>query len=124
MTKKDYLQNKGILPPDLGVMYIVTSTRAGVTMREVPIWDVRDNVISVFRDDEMCNIESKTYKFKEAPFELTIMADDTYGEEHGYGTGFGDLWSWSHFGSLDKEVAEKILHDEKIRVAKTYQLMF
>lgn len=125
MTKKQYLQNKGILPPDLGVMYIVSSTRAGVSMKEVDIWEVKNGGILTRSNHGLDEkTATKIYTFKEAPFELMIPDDRAFGENHGYGTGGGDLWSWSYFGTLDKEVAEQILHDESIRVTNKYQLIF
>ena len=125
MTKEEYLQNKGVLPPDLGVMYIVFSTRAGVTMKTIDIWEVKeDGILTRYKDDTEEQTTTKKYTFKEAPFELIIPDDMPYGEDHGYGTGSGDLWGHSYFGTLDKEVATRILQDESNRVRNKYQLIF
>ena len=125
MNKKQYLQNKGLLPPDLGVMYIIHSTRAGVKMKTLDIWGVsHGGILTRFNHDIEEKTTTKKYIFKESPFELTIPDDRAYGEEHGYATGEGDVWGWSYFGTLNKEVAEQILHDESVRIATKYQLIF
>ncbi len=126
MNKTDYLRKKGLIPPDLGVMYIISSTRTGAKMTELPIWDVQAGGVKYKMVDGTLvrGIASKKYIFRESPFEMEIEDGKEYGEDHGYGTGQGDLWGWSHYGTFDRTLAEKLLDEENLRVIKTYQLMF
>ncbi len=130
MNKTQYLVNKGRIPdPANGNMWIVKSTRAGVSMYELPIWDISDSsfVRQSFdpikgKATEPKVIHQKTYVLKESPYDVAIEEGKTHGEQHGYGTGCGDLWSWSYFGSLDKAVAQEIYEKETHRVQMTYML--
>jgi hypothetical protein len=124
MNKREYLQKKGEIPPDLGVLHVVNSTRAGVTLTEEPIWDVKPVKTTRFVDDQSVVVEGKKYSLKSAPYEITIFDDMKYAQEDGYGTGVGDLWSHSYFATLDKSVAAKLFEDEKLRVSVKYQLIF
>lgn len=111
MNKTDYLVNKGQIPdPANGTMWLVKSTRAGVNIFELPIWEIKDWGVK------------KIYIFKDAPFEMEIDEGQDYGESHGHGTGFGDLWSWSYFGSLDKELAHQLYEKEIHRVQMKYMI--
>jgi hypothetical protein len=112
MNKTDYLRNKGILPPDLGEMYFVHSTRTGIKKYSLPIWGV------------IPYDKYTTYRFADAPYEINIGNTETFGQKDGYGTGVGDLWSWSYFASLDMSVIEKIFDEENLRIITKYQLKF
>lgn len=130
MNKTQYLVNKGRIP-DLanGNMWIVKSTRTGVTMYELPVWEIRDSsfVRQSFdpikgKATEPKVVNQKTYILNDSPYDVAIEEGKTHGEQHGHGTGFGDLWSWSYFGSFDKEVAQKFYEEETLRVQMTYML--
>jgi hypothetical protein len=64
MNKREYLQKKGEIPPDLGVLHVVNSTRAGVTLTEEPIWDVKPVKTTRFVDDQSVVVEGKKYSLQ------------------------------------------------------------
>lgn len=124
MNKKQYLQNKEVIPPDLGIIYVIKSTRFGINMIELPIWGIENCQKTVFYSDGPRKINYNKYILKESPFKAIIEDGKEYGKDHGYASGIGDLWEWSYFFTLKKEVAEDILHSEKVRIIEKYHLIF
>ncbi len=109
MNKADYLIKKGrIADPKNGEMFIIHSTRKGVTMKKIPVWEVRPYS------------GGATYFFNEAPYELKIILEDDFGEYEAYGTGFGDLWSYTYFGTFDEAVAKFLFNEETNRITNKY----
>lgn len=109
MNKTDYLVKKGqIADPKNGEMFVIHSTREGVTMKKIPVWEARP-------------FGGRTkYIFNEAPYELKIIDGDEFGEYEGYGSGFGDLWAYSYFGTFDEAVAKFLFSEETKRVTDKY----
>lgn len=130
MNKQDYLVKKGqIADPANGTLWIIKSTRTGVIMYEAPVWEIRTNhgVIEHFDNEGNITKTSTCKKYKlgdQSPYEIDIDDETKVGEEHGYGTGFGDLWGWSYIASPDKDKALKLYEDEKLRVQTKYGMIF
>lgn len=130
MNKQDYLVKKGqIADPVNGTLWIIKSTRSAVIMYEAPVWEIKPNQGVVTHYDNEGNVtKTSTYKrYKlgnQEPYQIDINDDTNIGEEHGYGTGCGDLWGWSYLASPDKDKALKLYEDEKLRVQIKYGLIF
>jgi len=113
MNKEQYLRNKGVLPKeDFGTLFEFEATRDGVsTIKEVLIWDIHNSEVkrSWIESDKLVKetIKTKEYHLRESPYTITIEEGNSIGEKHGYGSGFGDLWSWSQYASLSLEDLEK-----------------
>lgn len=126
MNKQDYLVKKGqIADPAYGTLWIIKSTRTSVIMYEAPVGEIIPNKGVVEHYDDEGNITktstSKRYKLgDQSPYEIDVDDETNIGENHGYGTGFGDLWSWSYLVSPDKDKAMKLYEDEKLRVQTKY----
>ena len=125
MTKENYLRKKGELPAtDLGKMYCFKSDREGVSeIKELLIWSKTTGI--TYRSDgtkigKTIPYDRFDYKFKEAPYNASILAGDSLSVDRGCGSGFGDLWSWTWFCSQDKELLEKEKEKELQRVIETY----
>jgi hypothetical protein len=69
---------------------------------------------------EILSIEENDYKMGSFPFEITLKNEKDIHEKSGYGSGFGDLWGWSYFSTLDEEQAAKLFLDESKRVYDKY----
>ncbi len=108
MNKHEYLLKKGLIKPNQDTMYVIHSSRESVTMHEVTINNIEDQR------------KATRYFLSESPWELDIRNTESFGQVDGYGPGVGDLWGWSYFGSLNKEVATEIFNSERERVEKKY----
>jgi hypothetical protein len=127
MNKQDYLIKKGQVADSAnGTLWIIKSTRTGVIMYEAPVVEITNSGAITFYDDDKnkVTVTTKRYKLGESPYEIDVRDDTKIGQEHGYGTGFGDLWSWSFFASPDKDKILKLYEDEKLRVQTKYCLIF
>jgi len=109
MNKTDYLIKKGrIADPKNGEMFVIFSTREGVMMKKLPVWEVKPYG------------NQTKYIFNEAPYELNIGNDAEFGESEGYGSGFGDLFSHLYLGTFDEKLANFLLEEETKRVTDKY----
>ena len=125
MNKKEYLEKKGLVPVDFGTMYIVHSTRVGVTLKEIKITNISNRTqTSYSKENGAVKRNYVIYDFDEGPHSLIIEEGESFGQDDGYASGWGDLWCWSYFGTLDKAVADKILEEETLRVMSKYHLTF
>jgi hypothetical protein len=126
MNKQEYLIKKGkVADPANGTLWVIKSTRSAVVMYETPVWEIKKNFGEIIDYDEEGNEEKSTTYHRYnlgsvAPYEIDINVDTNTGEEHGYGTGVGDLWGWSYFVTPDKSLAQKLYDDEKLRVQTKY----
>lgn len=90
---------------ELPIMYVIESTREGVQLHERNILSFSEN----------------KYNIDGFPFEVELKEVDSIHVTHGYASGFGDLWFWSLFSTVDKEIANKKFEEEKKRVWEKYQ---
>lgn len=119
MTKEDYLIKKGRRPdPKQGEMFIIFSNRKGVTLRKLHVWDSKPSGTRTWSDGK--KEECIKYCFNEAPWEIIKGVDETYSEESSYGTGFGDLWGHTFFGTFDEQLAQDLFEKETLRVKREY----
>ncbi|MBA3984998.1 MAG: hypothetical protein H0X63_00090 [Flavobacteriales bacterium] len=54
------------------------------------------------------------------PYVVDILRGETSSKDDGYGTGFGDLWSWTYFSSFSSEESENYYQEELMRVESKY----
>jgi len=122
MTKEDYLRKKGSLPEkDLGIIYTFKSSRSGVhEIKESLIWKKCTSNGQTSLKGVTKNVTIQKYSLNESPYEIDIWGEDIVGEHSFGGSGFGDLWSYSHFGSLDKSALEEARVIEKQRIEQKY----
>jgi hypothetical protein len=120
MNKTDYLVKKGrIADPANGEMFIIHSTREGVSMKKLPIWEIKQyGGRRRVNDGPWKNLTK--YTFNEAPYEMEIAEGESYGECDGYSSGFGDLWGYTDFGAFDEKFANELLEKETKRVTDKY----
>jgi hypothetical protein len=130
MTKEDYLRKKGMLPSeDFGNIYTFTSTHAGVgEIREHMIWEKSlsgrgqssEYVDGRWAESDKYNLCK--YRVQEDPWEIEIKEgeENEVSENVGMGTGFGDLWSWTVFSSMDRSALETAREAEAARIREKY----
>lgn len=116
---QEYLKSKKIKELGLPKLYIVKSTPDGVEKPvERQVEEIIENVS--FRGKERVPIDRYKLLKDVYPYEVDILRGETSNKDEGYGTGFGDLWSWSYFSSFSPEEAEKYYQEELIRVKNKY----
>ena len=99
---QEYLKKKKIQELGLPKLYVVKSSPEGVEKPvERQVVEIIENV--AFRGKERLPIDR--YKLDDCgfPYEVDIIRDEISTKDDGYGSGFGDLWSWSYFSSLSKD---------------------
>jgi hypothetical protein len=135
MNKNDYLTKKGLLPPkelENTFMYLFNSDRNGVSeISKRQVWGIRKSSTR-FRYDENGNrsegIDVMEYRLHgygpstkgEYPSTVNIVMGEDSGEDHGYASGFGDLWGGATFYSLslDKLIIKRM--EEFKRITEKY----
>jgi len=121
MNKQDYLIKKGRIPnPSNGEIYIIHSTRTGVTIKKVPVWETGVGMQTSFNGVEKVQKPYTTYKFEEFPYVVNIPNAEMYHENDGLSTGYGDCWCWSYFTTVDEKIANKLFEEETKRVTDKY----
>jgi len=119
---QDYLEKKRIASLNLPMAWVIKSTPDGV---ELP---VERQVIELNVNYGIINYESKRVNFSryfldEAggfPYEADIEAGEVSTAINGYGCGFGDLWSWTYYVTLNKQDGLNYYAEELKRVTKKY----
>jgi hypothetical protein len=110
MTKEDYLRKKGRLPKEnFGTIFTFTANREGVSpVRESLIWEILVISKESFHVDTSERKKSKLtrYSLRDSPYEVCIDENEIIGSDHGYGSGFGNLWGWSSYASFDRQALE------------------
>lgn len=96
-------------------IYVFKSTREGV---EKPVERKITNVIKgvSFRGKEKVPVDRYKLDGDYYPYEVDIVRGETSTKDDGYGTGVGDLWSWSYFSSFSLDEAKKHYQKELERV--------
>lgn len=93
---------------DKDTIYLI-APMTWVFQYEISLWLIKDHKEEgLFEPREIkCNkIEGNTYYIDEFPYKATI--NDAYSQDNGYGSGFGNLWSWSYFVCLSETVAQQL----------------
>lgn len=118
-NKEEYLVKKGLKPDSkFGKLYIVHSNREGVTLETLDVWGIEKGPTRIYDREK---VSSKKYIFKDkAPYSVNIFDGEAFGEDHGFGSGEGDLWAWSYFSYFNEEDANKRLEFEKERINIKY----
>jgi len=117
----DYKKKKMIEELMLPKLWVVHSDRDGVSMpRELQVISIIHEAGIRYYDNNV-KVRLKKYKFDESPYELDIEDGQTRGTSIGYGTGEGDIWSWTWFFSLTAEDALDFYKEECKRVTEKYK---
>jgi hypothetical protein len=117
---QEYLKRKKIEELGLPKLYIVKSSRDGVDKPvERQVVDIVETVGHRINDKGRTSIDR--YKLEnEYPYEVDIVKGETSNLDEGYGSGFGDLWGWSYFCSINKDEANQYYQKEYKRVNEKY----
>ena len=99
-------------------IYFFESNRKGVSKIKKRL--VTNEQITAHRIEDKKRIPIWRYDIEESPFHFDIIDGESFSQEDGYASGFGDLWEWSYFGSFDKKVLEDVRKKEVKRVRKKY----
>jgi len=117
-----YLENKRIKEQGLPIMYVVKSDRTGVEMPvERQVIEIKKNTcIFTYANDK--TVSGDTYILDKTcfPYEIVIPQNRTSASEDGYGSGQGDLWSWSYCCFLSYNDAIIHYHNEFTRIKNVY----
>ncbi len=128
MTKlEEYKVMKNAKEKNYPILYIVKSTRYGVeVIKERQVIDIKYKVIrqlyffSPSGTKEEGDINRYILDDKEYPYEFDIAENKTYNINEGYGSGTGDLWSWTYYGTFNKEDAINYVLMERQRINLNY----
>lgn len=122
---QDYLENKKTKALGLPKLYIVKSTREGVeAICERQVIEITENVSYRYGHRNTIDktpIDRYSFAPDEAyPFSFDIARGEQSAVDQGFGSGTGDLWSWTYFASFSMEEAEQYHKEESIRVQEKY----
>jgi hypothetical protein len=99
-------QYRFINDPDV-IHVIIPMTK--VFQKEIELWIIRDHKTEGLSEPKkvICTkVESDVYYLEEYPYKIAIP--DAFGVEHGYGSGFGNVWGWSYFVCLSETIATQL----------------
>lgn len=115
---QEYLKKKKIQELGFPKLYVVKSSPDGVEKPvERQVVEIIENVS--FKGKE--RIPTDRYKLEgNYPYEVDILRGQKSTKDDGYGTGYGDLWSWSYFSSFSIDEAEQYYQQELKRVKNKY----
>lgn len=114
----EYKKKKMIEEMKLPKLWVIHSDREGVSMpRQLQVVAI-DEIGE--RHYEYYRTKVKRYKFEEEPFSIDIEEGRDNGRNHGYGSGFGDLWCWTWFCSFSEEESLDYYRMESARIEETY----
>lgn len=119
---QDYLEKRRIAESGLPKAWVVKSTRQGV---ELP---VERQVIDVNENSGLRHYSHKTVNLSKYlldkvggfPYEAIIEIGEKSTGIEGHNTGFGDLWAWTYYVTLDNQDAIEYYAKELKRVTKKY----
>ena len=124
---QEYLRKKEIEKRDLPKVWIVKSTREGVSdLMERQISDIKLGYSWIMRGSSREKETLDRYFILENGFpnKFDLVRGESSTTEDGHGSGMGDLWSWTYFISLSKEEALKWRESEITRIKEKYQPKF
>ena len=104
-------------------LWTVKSDRNGVKIpvERTPQHIHKGLVKTYYDNDGKHEVKYTKYKFDyEFPFEIDIEEGSISSDEHGYGSGTGDLWAWSYYSTTSKKDAENYFKNENLRVVNKY----
>lgn len=120
MSKVQEIGNQG-----LPKVWVVKSTREGVSEpMERQVVELYHNYTTQQVGFGKVQNLGKYILDGDFPREIYIVEGETSTQEDGYGSGMGDLWSWTYFVSLSKEEALKWRVSEISRIEEKYQPKF
>lgn len=121
---QDYLEEKKM--EQIAPMYFMESQREPLSIKIFELKPIATSSAKMWVGNTIDwnkPIMGTRYHFKETSREIIIYEDQpTFGENHGYGTGMGDLWAWSYFASFDKNVIFELYKKELKRLTDKYFL--
>jgi len=112
---QEYLRKRRI--SELPKIWIVISDRNGV---EKPVEYQVTEIIEGVSIQLPIGSRVDRYKLDSSPFNVDILDGETSGKDEGYGSGIGDLWGWTNYGTLSKEEAYNYYLTELTRVTDRY----
>lgn len=124
---QEYLRKKEIENRGLPKVWVVKSTREGVSgLMERQISDIKFGHSWIMRGSSREKETLDRYFILENGFpnEFDLVRGESSTTEDGYGSGMGDLWSWTYFISLSREEALKWRVSEIARIEEKYQPKF
>lgn len=105
MNRIEEYKRKKAMEGKPAIMYVIESRRDGVKLHE----------------REILSFDANKYRLNEFPYEVELQEVDDVQADHGYASGFGDLWQWSYYSTVDKELAIQKFEEETKRVYDKYQ---
>lgn len=122
---QEYLKRKEREKLNLPTMYVVRSSRKGVGKpEEKPVIEIKIDASWSFsrkKDGSEEKVSLTKYSMEgDFPHEIFIPVGQKSSKEEGYGSGFGDLWSWTYFCTLSKDEAFEYYKEESKRVQEKY----
>lgn len=121
-----YKERKRIEAEGLPIMYVVHSSPVGVDdIIEVQVTNINRNAGKVttygIGNDTKIEYSYDTYTLEKGfPSEVDIKEGEISSTQEGHGSGFGDLWSWTYYCTIDKDDAEAYFEKETQRVNEKY----
>lgn len=131
---QEYKRQKTIKENRLPLMYIVFSDRKGVSeVRVKQVTELKkanrkgwrssgeEFTISDYKLEPVTEDVKQYPPIKnDYPYEVGIVDGEISYEDRGISSGFGDLWQWTYYCSLDKEDVEKYREKEIEIINKKY----
>lgn len=122
---QEYLRKKEIEKLGLPKVWIVKSTREGVSdIMERQISDIKFGHSWRKSSGEKKTLDRYFILEDEFPNSFDLVHGENSTTEDGYGSGMGDLWSWTYFISLSKEESLRWRVSEIARIEEKYQPKF
>jgi hypothetical protein len=123
---QEYLEKKRIATLELPKMWIVKSTRKGVELPiEVQVSKIKENngSCSWYEGKNFVTKPITKYYLEDYLFDsVGIVEGKEYELQVGSGSGCGDLWEWSYYCTLSKELAFKYFEKELEIITDKYIL--
>lgn len=114
---QDYIKRRRIEELGLPKIWMVKSDRTGVSKpHESQVVNIIEGI--AFRGEERTRIDR--YQVEETPYNIDIVNLEKSTSIDGYGSGIGDLWSWTYYCTFSKEDADTYYEKELYRITEKY----